>query len=595
MSWCCRLQAVPDWYLVNPTTQPAWPRDKQRELPAYRLSLVAGLDEGSTSESKFVSVKSEEHFNGKIETFTEELPIENIVIKNEHEYLTQLYQNVEDSIPYNENISESSQDLNTVSSFCFVNTTNNVKVERLTLQSKTTIDSESVTVLKKNTQSYSYCHRRGIHSGLKQFKCNERGKCFSEKGNRSSHSLTNSGLKPLKCDECGKCFLRKNHLLNHILTHSGLKPFKCEECGKCFLRKTHLSQHNLTHSSLNPFKCEECGKSFPEKSAMLKHTFTHYGQKPLKCDECGKCFKRKTQLLQHNLTHSGLKSFKCEECGKCFLRKTHLLQHIITHSGLKPFKCDECGKCFPGKGAMLIHTLTHSGLKPFKCEECGKCFLRKTHLLRHNLTHSGLKPFRCDECGKCFREKDNMLRHTLTHSGLKPFKCDECGKCFREKDYMRHTFTHSGLKPPKCDECECFLRKNHILQHNLRHSGLKPFKCDDCGVTKEPFIDPLSLILVLHDVSLCRHIRCEVMEQEQWGDVHRCGMLRESGIASHSELRQYSCLYSERHISNWDSFLVYQVRRDQQFQDITGGLVTCNIRKDRSGETNSSRTSRGDW
>nr|CAD7573449.1 unnamed protein product [Timema californicum] len=202
---------------------------KEEWLPVYK---VVGLDEGSTSESKFVSVKSEEHFNGKIETFTEELPIENIVIK-----------------------------------------------------------------------------------------------------------------------------------------------------------------------------CEECGKSFPEKGAMLKHTFTHYGQKPLKCDECGKCFKRKTQLLQHNLTHSGLKSFKCEECGKCFLRKTHLLQHNITHSGLKPFKCDE------------------------------------------------------------------------------------------EKDYMRHTFTHSGLKRPSVMSVS-FLRKNHILQHNLRHSGLKPFKCDDCGVTKEPFIDPLSLILV---------------------------------------------------------------------------------------------------
>nr|CAD7205236.1 unnamed protein product [Timema douglasi] len=98
-----------------------------------------------------------------------------------------------------------------------------------------------------------------------------------------------------------------------------------------------------------------------------------------------------------------------------------------------------------------------------------------------------------------------MLKHTFTHYGQKPLKCEECGKCFKRKtQLLQHNLTHSGLKSFKCEECgKCFLRKTHLLQHNITHSGLKPFKC----------------------VARC-------VNQEQ------------------------------RHISNWDTFLVYQLRLD---------------------------------
>ena len=53
------------------------------------------------------------------------------------------------------------------------------------------------------------------------------------------------GLRLYKCDECGKCFSRKDFLKRHAIIHTGLRPFVCDICGRGFNVKTNLAAHKV--------------------------------------------------------------------------------------------------------------------------------------------------------------------------------------------------------------------------------------------------------------------------------------------------------------------------------------------------------------
>jgi hypothetical protein len=68
-------------------------------------------------------------------------------------------------------------------------------------------------------------------------------------------------------------------------------PFRCEECGKCFSQKTVLQSHSTVHTDARPHVCPQCGKAFKQFSSLYLHSKCHLPDqvKPkFPCDICHK-------------------------------------------------------------------------------------------------------------------------------------------------------------------------------------------------------------------------------------------------------------------------------------------------------------------
>ncbi|XP_046746761.1 zinc finger protein 724-like isoform X3 [Diprion similis] len=137
-------------------------------------------------------------------------------------------------------------------------------------------------------------------------------------------------------------FSTKPNLVTHKRIHSGVRNFTCDQCGKSFIQKGNLEAHFLTHSADKPYTCSQCPKAFKTPLQLKKHETVHTGAKPHQCAVCGRTFREKGTLREHHRIHTGAMPFTCEFCGKCFRFKGILTTHRRQHTGERPYSCLEC-------------------------------------------------------------------------------------------------------------------------------------------------------------------------------------------------------------------------------------------------------------
>jgi len=144
-------------------------------------------------------------------------------------------------------------------------------------------------------------HKRDFHHiNGKTFTCELCGKLFYTSSNLANHKNSH-GERKYVCpwDGCGKSFLLNNILQRHIVVHTGDKNFECDQCGKCFGRQSGLARHMDRHNGVKRAECEVCQKKFFDNGKLKVHMRIHTGERPYNCDVCERSFVQSKDLKQH--------------------------------------------------------------------------------------------------------------------------------------------------------------------------------------------------------------------------------------------------------------------------------------------------------
>nr|XP_024215320.1 zinc finger protein OZF-like [Halyomorpha halys] len=388
-----------------------------------------------------------------------------------------------------------------VASFTFAPTLENVRisarsVENASISSPLSGDTKSVTHVTSSV---------GYHSGQRPYKCQECGRCYTDKRNLTKHmksfskckeaaqnficrkykwldgnniSLKRDGNQKEKsanlnsCPLCKKQFQNSETLQKHEEKHFG--NIQCEICSKKFSSLKKLSIHSSRHSK--KYICSFCNYASHSSSNFKIHLMKHNKQCLIECEDCGKGFYSLSYYREHrSVKHSNeIVINKCEFCQKAYHSKFYLNQHLKIHSPdfvKKTFQCELCGKTFQSWKGMKKHANSIHDRAKHKCDLCGKEVTCLQSLKNHKKIHSGEKSFVCDICGKGFIALNNLVVHERIHSGEKPYKCDQCDKSFSQQSTLKvHKRCHSGEKPYPCYQCnKRFITRSHMKKHEKTH------------------------------------------------------------------------------------------------------------------------------
>lgn len=209
-------------------------------------------------------------------------------------------------------------------------------------------------------------HRDKVQHNLP---CDTCGKLCRDKHALNKHQESHMRVKSHVCDydDCPRGFRTASELAKHKkCVHLGIKDHKCDECGKEFARKDKLNRHLLIHSPNRPtYPCPfktftGCAKTFYRKDKLQRHIFAHSKEKPYKCDTCSKLFARKDNLTEHTRIHTGEFKHRCPVCNKGMGGPKKMLLHVQQkHSGANeiiPEKPTMVACCLPSSSEVATIT-----------------------------------------------------------------------------------------------------------------------------------------------------------------------------------------------------------------------------------------------
>ena len=209
-----------------------------------------------------------------------------------------------------------------------------------------------------------------------------------------------SNHRNFKCDQCFLGCATKQALREHIARHHDpnyVKQYKCDECGKCFHQSNQLKHHKKNiHEEPNSNICDICGKNFSFPKSLETHIKqVHEKANMCECKLCEKTFLTTQSLRHHNkVVHEGQNKNPCHLCDKVFVAAISLRRHVQhVHEGIVRHVCKVCGKGFTQANGLQYHTkYVHEKRKDHKCSTCGRAFVEKYALQKHIMAiHHGIK------------------------------------------------------------------------------------------------------------------------------------------------------------------------------------------------------------
>ena len=169
----------------------------------------------------------------------------------------------------------------------------------------------------ESIQNFHVHSKQCVHGEKEKEKrsCHICGKIVS---NIHEHIKLHDVDEPSSCDICGKSFNNLMRLRTHFLVcrrrrepRYNVKDIKCNECGKTFTQRTfpeHLKRHD---KSTWKHECEKCGKKYFAAKVLKEHMIAvHDKIKPYICNLCGfKTAKLGNLNLHRQKSHGGPASY----------------------------------------------------------------------------------------------------------------------------------------------------------------------------------------------------------------------------------------------------------------------------------------------
>ncbi|XP_062533593.1 zinc finger protein OZF-like isoform X4 [Armigeres subalbatus] len=195
-----------------------------------------------------------------------------------------------------------------------------------------------------------------ISGGKIGYRCAECGKEMVSPYTYRAHLRIHSGERPFPCPHCEQTFRITQGLNRHVReVHEKVRNYSCEECGKCFGNSRNLKEHRFLHTNSKPYVCDVCGSAFNQKASLHMHKRTHETNRSFQCSVCGRSFYTRAKLELHETTHSDERAFACDECGLSFRSGHNLARHRKCHVSDTTFQCGICEAVFKQKRYLMRH------------------------------------------------------------------------------------------------------------------------------------------------------------------------------------------------------------------------------------------------